>query len=796
MSRLQSIITELDRLAYKLREPGVNTNAEARAATLLREAAELGAFDRAVEIDLQHEREPDVVAWKLWEWARDRTKPPPAPPKLGRAVGSALPLIIARLKDRPADPLRIGIKEAAKQYKEHLASVPAFRGLLVDALREYGWGERLKPAGLLRTDPRTVYIEIKREISEQGIADDYPRLFENYERWHKHEQKAIELSYPLAMEAERHGIDSSPLSEAIHTEDDAIIRQAFNVAERLMIIADIKPAPASVQQGEYPVSQLLDDITVIITLLERIHRDYLTIGDIGSRMEGGGGEQEYFFANSSDQGAFRSANERIARDVKELTGRLPSVLAWATEHGLDLSDPREVLESSQATEGVKADFCEGLLLEARSVQNAMFVEQATLQLADRTVASGHMQKSQFSGPALECKQAAEALVPTVADLRVAHRDLPSPAKTSDDEAVKRKKLQLHEQAFRHMIDLADQSVDHCETILGLIGPGMGTGIREFVKRHTTPHGLEHDPFDDDLLSTVIEEAQAIARHAPTIKNELPNWLDESEGIPARPAKPMLTTVEAPKTLAVSQSSRLSDPPSEVSSTPPTGGFSALLTIFEHGYAEHGNLAVAVRDPTSSDDWRPEWFITRGRPRVSCIGEAHVATDNTERADECVSELEKAASQAGTRITPDMLRDHGLRGDANETPAGLWFAWLIHVLDGTSYVEHKHGTRTLTNPWGASLYWLRQRCDKTGNIPLNGTKQNILVAMLELKADHPDRRRSANDIATKATGGDGNSIKRNMSELRRLELVESRRGGGGGSWLTVQGVARAKQLAAE
>ncbi len=83
-------------------------------------------------------------------------------------------------------------------------------------------------------------------------------------------------------------------------------------------------------------------------------------------------------------------------------------------------------------------------------------------------------------------------------------------------------------------------------------------------------------------------------------------------------------------------------------------------------------------------------------------------------------------------------------------------------------------------------------EKSKTPVLSRMKTIILVKMHDLKAFDSDHRVTADDIAP----GKANSIKRPLSELAKVGYVESRGGGGGGSWLTPSGMARAKVLIAK
>lgn len=80
-------------------------------------------------------------------------------------------------------------------------------------------------------------------------------------------------------------------------------------------------------------------------------------------------------------------------------------------------------------------------------------------------------------------------------------------------------------------------------------------------------------------------------------------------------------------------------------------------------------------------------------------------------------------------------------------------------------------------------------------PLGDRSQSILIAMLELDATDCDRRKTTEEIVRKALGetADANALKTVMVELKKLGLAESKRGSGGGYWLTESGRSRASKL---
>jgi DNA-directed RNA polymerase subunit RPC12/RpoP len=80
-------------------------------------------------------------------------------------------------------------------------------------------------------------------------------------------------------------------------------------------------------------------------------------------------------------------------------------------------------------------------------------------------------------------------------------------------------------------------------------------------------------------------------------------------------------------------------------------------------------------------------------------------------------------------------------------------------------------------------------------PLGERAQDVLVAMLRLKALDSDSRQSTEAIATEAFGKgyDANSLKNVMTELNNRGLIDSKMGRNGGCWLQKRGLARANKL---
>lgn len=85
--------------------------------------------------------------------------------------------------------------------------------------------------------------------------------------------------------------------------------------------------------------------------------------------------------------------------------------------------------------------------------------------------------------------------------------------------------------------------------------------------------------------------------------------------------------------------------------------------------------------------------------------------------------------------------------------------------------------------------------RVGDEPFSDRAQEVLVAMLHLKAVDSDSRQSTAAIAARAMGSaaDANSLKPVMSELATRKLIQTREGRGGGCWLTEAGQRRAERL---
>ena len=84
------------------------------------------------------------------------------------------------------------------------------------------------------------------------------------------------------------------------------------------------------------------------------------------------------------------------------------------------------------------------------------------------------------------------------------------AKVSDTAAVKERAAKLTKEWFEKLTNASDMAIYHCELLLEYAGPGIGTAMREWIKRLSTNHGREHDPYDKELLTEVVEEAKAIS----------------------------------------------------------------------------------------------------------------------------------------------------------------------------------------------------------------------------------------------------------------------------------------------
>jgi len=78
--------------------------------------------------------------------------------------------------------------------------------------------------------------------------------------------------------------------------------------------------------------------------------------------------------------------------------------------------------------------------------------------------------------------------------------------------------------------------------------------------------------------------------------------------------------------------------------------------------------------------------------------------------------------------------------------------------------------------------------------LSEQQENILKALYLLKAFHPGNRKSTRAVALRADGSEANpeAFKEPIAELKRLGLVETKEGRGGGCWLMLLGREYVKQ----
>lgn len=94
----------------------------------------------------------------------------------------------------------------------------------------------------------------------------------------------------------------------------------------------------------------------------------------------------------------------------------------------------------------------------------------------------------------------------------------------------------------------------------------------------------------------------------------------------------------------------------------------------------------------------------------------------------------------------------------------------------------------------AIRWLQPiAADPALDVVLDRTSMDVLTAMLEMQAVSPDRRKTADEIASAAIGGDANSLKAVMAHLTKQGFVASQTGRGGGSWLSEKGQKRARSI---
>jgi DNA-binding IscR family transcriptional regulator len=78
--------------------------------------------------------------------------------------------------------------------------------------------------------------------------------------------------------------------------------------------------------------------------------------------------------------------------------------------------------------------------------------------------------------------------------------------------------------------------------------------------------------------------------------------------------------------------------------------------------------------------------------------------------------------------------------------------------------------------------------------INRRIRELSLAMLHLGAISPDKRRSVEEVVTKAFGdqADPRSLNNLMREMKTREFVETKLGPRGGVWLSAKGLERANR----
>jgi hypothetical protein len=112
------------------------------------------------------------------------------------------------------------------------------------------------------------------------------------------------------------------------------------------------------------------------------------------------------------------------------------------------------------------------------------------------------------------------------------------AKVSDTAAVKKKAAKLMKEWFEHLTAASDEAIHHCELLLEFAGPGIGTAMREWIKRLTTNHGREHNPHDKELLTEVVKEAMAISSLSRRFAGRNSTLAASTTGAQTHPATPV------------------------------------------------------------------------------------------------------------------------------------------------------------------------------------------------------------------------------------------------------------------
>jgi len=217
---------------------------------------------------------------------------------------------------------------------------------------------------------------------------------------------------------------------------------------------------------------------------------------------------------------------------------------------------------------------------------------------------------------------------------------------------------------------------------------------------------------------------------------------------------------------------------------PRFSFDDFVRLHHHAAAEHKRLQQAVTALRQ--------FIENLPTAASSSSDAgEVAEDTsivTEPLHKSLHEAQTFLDKANAVISEP---SRSLANTLEQQPA-----------DNNLFETMAEATRELTELVQGTMPALQQQLieeaapddDAPTEVALGPTQQTILVELLKVNATHSDSCVSADKLAHKPTlNSTGNDIKHRLSNLAKVGLLASKKGPGGGYWLTSEGIVRADRL---
>ncbi len=148
--------------------------------------------------------------------------------------------------------------------------------------------------------------------------------------------------------------------------------------------------------------------------------------------------------------------------------------------------------------------------------------------------------------AKDVEQLAEEIVRLVSELRVVLARSSPMQRTTDSQEVAKRKSDQFQEWWAKLTEVSADAQEYCEILTSLLGPGLCTGMREWVKIIRGEYGLERNPHDDKQLAIVIDEALAIGRNVKQRSSNTPTKAAAAivEPPPEKPTKPPREAIPA------------------------------------------------------------------------------------------------------------------------------------------------------------------------------------------------------------------------------------------------------------